>query len=185
MIPFESVHRKDRVSKQGKKNPLAGLELPGIERQLETVGTFPVEKITLEGVKCTVRAFNPRPKERRACYVCGRHRAVSQSHHVIEIGKVAKVLRAMVIYAWAPNKPIVALCPNHHAYEHAIRRVKSQVPPVLSDALAREVSEHEWDRLIELDDMRAEAHARVWEEVRREFLRREAAYRRAGQGAAR
>jgi hypothetical protein len=30
--------------------------------------------------------------------------------------------------------------------------------------------------------MQAEDHARVWQEVRREFLRREAAYRRSGQG---
>lgn len=145
-------------------------------RRLEILSAFPEHKITAEAQKRMVRAANPRPKERLPCHVCGRHRAISQSHHVIEIGKVVKVLNGLAIYDWAPTIPTVVLCPNHHAYEHVLRRAKKKSQSEDSRGLD-ELSEPEWDRLIEMDDTRVEAHDRVWREVREEFLRREAAYR--------
>jgi hypothetical protein len=167
-----------RVSKQGKENPLAGLELPGIERKRDILSGVPEYKVGAAAVRRTVRAFNPAPKEKRACYVCGRYQGISQAHHLIEIGKVAKVLRAMAIYDWAPSIPSVSLCPNHHAYEHLMRRAKKPLSPEISRALD-ELSDFEWDRLIELDELRDEAHDRRWLEVRREFLKRESTSQQA------
>jgi hypothetical protein len=43
--------------------------------------------------------------------------------------------------------------------------------------LDRELSEADWDRLVEVDDLKMEAADNVWQQVRREFLRREEAYR--------
>jgi hypothetical protein len=132
------------------------------------------------GVRRTVRAFKPRPKGKLPCYVCGRHSYISQAHHLIEVGKVAGVLRALAIYDWAPTVPMVMLCPTHHAYVHAISRqpANKKPPQELIDA-GEELSEREWDRLIEIEDMRTDAHDSVWREVREEFLRREEEYRRS------
>jgi hypothetical protein len=133
----------------------------------------------VEGAKRTVRARNPRPKGKRPCYVCGRHRYISQSHHLIEVARVADVLDALAIWNWSPSIPVVSLCPNHHAYLHAIRRVKKEGRPELSEALNEELLKRDWDRLIEIDDQRAEAYDRVWREVREEFLRREEEYQQS------
>ncbi len=154
------------------------LELPGFERRLDIISTLTEDKVGSAGVKRTVRAFNPAPKAKAPCYVCGRHRIISQSHHLLEVARVAKVLRAMAIYDWAPSIPMVSLCPNHHAYEHTIRRQRKEVPPEISRALNEELSGAEWDRLIEIDDRREEAHELVWQEVRREFLSRKEAYKK-------
>jgi hypothetical protein len=62
---------------------------------------------------------------------------------------------------------------------HAMRRVKTEMPPELSDALDESLTKRDWDRLIEIDDARIEAQDRVWKEVRDEFLRREEEYRRS------
>jgi hypothetical protein len=111
--------------------------------------------------------------------VCGWHHYISQSHHLIEVGRVADDLDALAIWDWSPSIPGVSLCPNHHAYLHAMNRVKGKVPPDLFEALNEELSRRDWDRLIEIDDQRVEAYDRVWREVRDEFLRREEAYRRS------
>jgi hypothetical protein len=137
------------------------------------------KQVGLEGAKRTVRAMNPRPKGRHPCFVCGRHRYISQAHHLIEVGRVADVLDALAIWDWSPSIPLVSMCPNHHAYLHAINRAKGKSRHELSEALGQELSKRDWDRLIEIDDQRAEVHDRVWRAVREEFLRREEAYWRS------
>jgi hypothetical protein len=109
------------------------------------------------------------------------HRYISQSHHLIEVAKVAGVLRALAIYDWSPSIPVVWLCPNHHAYLHAMTRFKNlnEVPPDFTETLDEELSERGWDRLVEIDEQRDEAHDRIWREVREEFLRREEEYHRS------
>ncbi len=166
------------MERRGAKGWLGDLEAPDMMRRLEILSAFPEHKITREAQKRLVRAANPRPKERRPCHVCDRHRAISQSHHVIEIGKVVGVLNTFAIFDWAPRIPIVSLCPNHHAYEHVIRRLKAEVSQEFKDALRAELSDRDWDKLFEVDDLRLEAHENLWREIREEFLRREAAYQR-------
>jgi hypothetical protein len=170
------------VGKPRKKKWLEGLKPPDIKRRLDIIEALDPEtreRLDAAGVRRTVRAFNPRPKDRRPCYVCGRHSYISQSHHLIEVGKVAGVLRALAIYDWSPSIPVVSLCPNHHAYEHGLRRIKKDTPPEVSEPLYAELSERDRDRLIEIDDQRMESQDRVWREVREEFLRREEEYHRS------
>jgi hypothetical protein len=99
---------------------LEDLEPPELMRRLQIASAFPASKISLDRVKRTVRSFNPAPKEKQPCFVCKRHRGISQSHHLVEVGTVAKVLHALAIHDWAPSIPAVSVCPNHHAYDHAI-----------------------------------------------------------------
>jgi hypothetical protein len=172
------------VGRPGKKKRwLEGLKPPDLERRLDIAEriakSVPEKYFTAEGVKRIVRATNPRRKERRPCYVCGRHSYISQSHHLIEVGKVAQALNALAIWDWSPRIPMVSLCPNHHAYLHATGRIKGEVSPELSDALGDEFTDREWERVHEIDDLRAEAHDRVWRSVREEFLRREEEYQRS------
>lgn len=148
-------------------------------KRLEILSAFPAHKITPDAQKRMVRAVSPRPKERRPCYVCGHHRAISQSHHVVQIGLVTSILNSLAIYDWAPRIPTVSLCPNHHAYEHVLRRAQKPPRPETSAALD-ELSEPEWDRLIEMDDSRLDTHENVWREIREEFLRRANADGRSG-----
>lgn len=163
------------MSERGFRRWLEGLEMPDLMRRLDVLSAIPEDKATPEGLKRTVRAFNPAPKVRRPCFVCGRHRAISQSHHLVEVGLVAKVLRAMCIYDWAPPIPAVSLCPNHHAYWHALkRRRKAEISEV-----GREISDAEWDRLVEIEERQNASRDSVWQEVRRKFLEREEAYRQS------
>ena len=152
--------------------------MPDLMRRLDMLSAIPEDKATPEGLKRTVRALNPAPKVRRPCFVCGRHRAISQSHHLVEVGLVAKVLRGMCIYDWAPPIPAISLCPNHHAYRHALkRRRKAEI----SEEGGREISDAEWDRLVEIEERQNASRDSVWQEVRREFLEREEAYRQSKQ----
>jgi hypothetical protein len=170
------------VSKAGKRKWLEGLEPPDLGRRLDIIEALDPEtreRIDLAGVNRTVRAFSPRPKERRPCFVCRRHPRISQSHHLVGVGRVARVLHALAIYDWAPSIPVVSLCPNHHAYEHALRRIRDDTPPEVYKPLYAELSDGAWDRLIEIDDRRLEEQDRVWQEVREEFLRREEEYQRS------
>lgn len=168
------------MDEPGKRLRLEGFELPDVDRRLEIVANLPPEKRdNVLDVKRMVRRMNPRPKGRHPCFVCGGHRYISQSHHLIEVAKVAGVLHGLAIWDWSPSIPVVWLCPNHHAYEHAMRRVQQEVPPDLSEALGEGLSDRDWDRLIEIDNQRAEAQDRVWGEVREEFRRREDEYRRS------
>ena len=166
------------MSERGSRRWLEGLEMPDLMRRLDMLSAIPEDKATPEGLKRTVRALNPAPKVRRPCFVCGRHRAISQSHHLVEVGLVAKVLRSMCIYDWAPPIPAISLCPNHHAYRHALkRRRKAEI----SEEGGREISDAEWDRLVEIEERQNASRDSVWQEVRREFLERKEAYRQSKQ----
>ena len=162
-----------------KKKWLEGLKPPDLNRRLEIMENLLPETGGVEGAKLTIHARNPRPKRKLPCYVCGRHRYISQSHHLIEVGRVADVLDSLAIWDWSPSIPVVSLCPNHHAYLHAMGRVKGKVSPDLSEALKMELSRRDWDRVFEIHNQQAEAHDRVWRAVREEFLRREEEYQRS------
>ena len=82
------------MSERASRRWLEGLEMPDLMRRLDIMSTIPEDRVTREGVKHTIRAFNPAPKVRRPCFVCGRHRAISQSHHLIEVGLVRRSLAA-------------------------------------------------------------------------------------------
>ena len=151
---------------------LGDLEMPDLRRRLDIVSEFPVEKVTGGRVKRTVRRRNPGPKQRRPCFVCGRFRSITQSHHLVEVWRVASVLRAMAIYDWAPEIPVVSLCPNHHAIWHTMNRGREAWPP----DLYADVPDAEVDRLVEVSELKDEAWEQVWSAVRREFLAREEAY---------
>ncbi len=168
------------MGRRGAEGWLGDLEPPGFMLRLEILSAFPEHKITSAAQKRMVHAASPRPKEQRPCYVCGRHRTISQSHHTVEIGLVTRILNDLAIYDWAPRIPTVSLCPNHHAYEHLLRRQKKVVPPEIAEAFRTELSEAEWERLIEMDDVRLDANENVWREIREEFLRRENAAGRSG-----
>jgi hypothetical protein len=163
------------VSERDAKRWLAGLEVPDPIMRLDTASRFLPEKVGAQGVRRTVRALNPAPKVKQPCFVCGRHRTISQWHHLIEVGLVAKVLRRMAIYDWAPSIPAVSLCVNHHSYWHMLNRRRRP----LMDEIHQELSEGEWNRIVGVAERRDVARDSVWQEVRREFLDREEAYRQS------
>jgi hypothetical protein len=87
----------------------------------------------------------------------------------------AKVLRAKCICDWAPPIPAVSLRTDRHAYWHALkRRRKAEISEV-----GREISDAEWDRLVEIEERQNASRDSVRQEVRRTFLEREEAYRQS------
>lgn len=87
-------------------------------------------------------------------------------------------MHAMSIYDWAPDIPVVSLCPNHHAISHTWNLSRKARPP---DLLA-DVSDAEADKLIEVTELMEKAWDGVWSAVRREFLAREEAYLESNGG---
>jgi hypothetical protein len=45
--------------------------------------------------------------------------------------------------------------------------------------VGREISDAEWDRLVEIEERQNASRDSVWQEVRRKFLEREEAYRQS------
>jgi hypothetical protein len=57
------------VSERDSRRWLEGLEMPDLMRRLDILSAIPENKATPEGLKRTVRAFNPAPKsgDRASC----------------------------------------------------------------------------------------------------------------------
>ena len=132
------------------------------ERWLDEAAKWPAHKVTLKSVREVVRKTSRPPKQREPCFVCYRYKRITHAHHLVEVGKVAKVLHMMAIFDWSPKIPVVFLCPNHHALWHEMNRLGSAF---LSEVMG-EFEKHERDRLVELAEMRDRAKTEVWPSVR-------------------
>lgn len=54
-------------------------------------------------------------RKREPCFICGKHRSITQAHHTIPLKNMALLLEA---WESLPEPPIVWLCPNCHTYVH-------------------------------------------------------------------
>ncbi len=135
------------------------------EWRLERVSGIPVERIQLAGVKEAIRKASPRPKRKEPCFICGQHQWIAHSHHLVEVGRVAEVLRGAFIFDWVPQIPAVFLCPNHHAYWHELNR--RGIGDEYVKRYLKELDADEFDKLERLIELRDEAKSHVWPEVRR------------------
>lgn len=54
------------------------------------------------------------PGERQPCFVCGTHRHISESHHIVELAQQYD------LGYLNPNQDFIWLCPNHHAIVHLL-----------------------------------------------------------------
>lgn len=63
--------------------------------------------------QCTVH------RNREPCFICGKHRSITQAHHTIPLKNMALLLEA---WESLPEPPIVWLCPNCHTYVHNWQR---------------------------------------------------------------
>jgi hypothetical protein len=137
-------------------------------RWLEEAGKWPGDYITLDAVRKRVRQANKPPKQREPCAICGRWARISQAHHFVSVGFVAKFLHSVPIFDWVPKIPFVFLCPNHHALWHEMDRIGAD----RLHELLPEFKEHELDKLIELSGRRDKVREEVLSELRREWKAR-------------
>lgn len=128
--------------------------------RLERAADFPAHRTTPEAVKDLVRRASPGPKQKEPCFVCGRHQRITHSHHLVEVGQVARVLFSWAVFDWAPKIPVVSLCPNHHAYWHEISWWGWAEH-------TEELNEDESNNIVRLAELCGDAKSRVWAEVRR------------------
>lgn len=100
----------------------AGLEIKEI-----TFKTLPGCGVSREGLKRGIarqlRNVTSR-RDRCACYVCGRHAAVSQLHHLTPIGELSESVSYQLLERETVTVRVVTvwLCPTHHAYWHLLRK---------------------------------------------------------------
>lgn len=59
-------------------------------------------------------------KNRKPCFICGRHKSVTEAHHTITLKEISQLLMS---WGSLPEPPVVWLCPNCHAYAHNYRCV--------------------------------------------------------------
>lgn len=86
-------------------------------------------------------------QEKENCFVCGKHSAITHSHHILPLKECAKWLNLGV-----ENVPIptISLCPNCHTYMHQIMN-KYDYHGAMSS-----MNEEEYKRLLEILKIRQE-----------------------------
>lgn len=129
--------------------------------RLDRMRGVPESKISRAAIKRMVRSKS-RPGRREECAVCGGWRAITHGHHLVSVGVVAEVLESIAVFGWAPEIPVVFLCPNHHAVWHAIEEGGDEV---LRRFLA-DMSDAEMDRTVELAHRRDAARNAVFDRLR-------------------
>lgn len=75
--------------------------------------------------------------ERQPCFICGKHKSITELHHVIQISELTQYLNSGVIDVGDVSTPVVWLCPNCHAYIHAITRGDSDLLYSLATSVER------------------------------------------------
>ncbi len=93
-------------------------------------------------------------KERRPCYVCGRHQAITEFHHVFSLRDWA----VMFPNVQTIEIPMAWLCPNCHTYIHQMHK------GIFYNAI-RELPEDEYARMIALINLRDEVIGELIREV--------------------
>ncbi len=59
-------------------------------------------------------------RHRDPCFICGKHRSITEAHHTIPLEKITALLKT---WGTLPEPPIVWLCPNCHTYVHSYQNI--------------------------------------------------------------
>lgn len=73
-------------------------------------------------------------RQKKPCFICGKHKAITEAHHTIPLKELVRLLEA---WGKLPEPPIVWLCPNCHTYVH---RWGSIPPEELTQAVLEKIS---------------------------------------------
>jgi len=92
------------------------------------------------------------PSEREPCWVCGRFKSITQSHHVVPL--TTQYDRGFKL----PHHEHVWLCPNHHVMAHMFipSDSRSMAPRAMrardksAASLNADLSEDEFEKMLEL-----------------------------------
>lgn len=92
-------------------------------------------------------------RDREPCFVCGKHRSITQEHHILPLKHCAEILNRNI--AEKIDVPLIWLCPNCHAYVHKL--IKLDFISVMRETrIFHSISENDLSALIEIG-RRAEA----------------------------
>ena len=86
-------------------------------------------------------------QNREPCVVCGKHRAITQEHHVIPLKKCADILNRNI--ALRIDAPLVWLCPNCHAYVHKLLALDF-IPVMREERIFHSISETDYSLLVKI-----------------------------------
>ena len=108
-----------------------------------------------------LRKQHKKPKtEHEPCYVCGKHRTITQQHHIISLKKCAEIFNRTAIKK--VNAPLIWLCPNCHSYIH--RLLKLDFISVMREArIYQSISEEELSQLIEIGGKESKIEGEIYE----------------------
>lgn len=77
-----------------------------------------------EVVAIAKRLRNKAKGEKQPCYICGKHGLIAERHHIIPVAELALYIHRSQLSK--VNYLTVWLCPNHHAYWHALEACTSK-----------------------------------------------------------
>lgn len=55
-------------------------------------------------------------RQREPCFICGKHKTITEAHHIMPLKDVALLLES---WGCLDEPPIIWLCPNCHSYIHS------------------------------------------------------------------
>lgn len=79
------------------------------------------------------------------CFVCGKHRAITQSHHLITLKKCAEIMNQTSVKSI--NAPLIWLCPNCHSYVHKLISLDF-ISVAREERIYKSISKSEYDLLV-------------------------------------
>jgi hypothetical protein len=88
-----------------------------------------------------IRKCCSKGEEREPCFVCGKHKLITHSHHIMPLEQCAKWMNIGVENVRIPT---IWLCPTCHAYIHYLMRTNSFYKVI------GEVKEEEYKRMCEI-----------------------------------
>lgn len=87
--------------------------LSALEKRIETNRKYVLtHKPILADIKAKIKAKQRsefKPKNKSVCVVCGKHKTITQAHHIYPLSKQKNDVK---------NHNYVWLCPNHHKIVH-------------------------------------------------------------------
>lgn len=92
-------------------------------------------------------------KEKEPCFICGKHKTITELHHVLPLSECSKMMNKLNVKTIFI--PVVWLCPNCHAYAHAIKNARCY--KIVDSVVDGSLSKEEFKRFREIQQLEEEA----------------------------
>lgn len=75
--------------------------------------------------KFNISLRKDKPKYRTICYVCNKHKEITEWHHITPVSEIVKEI--IDIGEFLDENIVVSLCPNCHSYLHKLNKMDNNI----------------------------------------------------------